>query len=122
MKREILFKAKRIDNGEWVEGHLIQDEDVSVILNKIINCNEEYFATEEWRPVDPKTICQFTGFKDMNGVKIFEGDLIHNYQAEENEVLFTCGGWHFRNYHANALELDGMELESIVLSNIHDND
>jgi uncharacterized phage protein (TIGR01671 family) len=66
MKREILFKAKRADNGEWVYGHLLSYRSIG----KWGNC-ENYSYTA----IMPDTVCQFTGLTDKNGNKIFEGDI-----------------------------------------------
>lgn len=65
--REILFKAKRIDNGKWIEGLL------TVMWREyhIINPDDENIAY----PIDPKTICQYTGLTDKNGNKIWENDI-----------------------------------------------
>lgn len=67
--REILFKAKRIDNGEWVEGYyMFYDND-----HIIITINEKGLLYERVRP---DTICQYTGLKDKKRKRIWENDII----------------------------------------------
>ena len=68
--REILFKAKRLDNGEWVEGYLYR---LGETLNPFIMCKNRNGESFE---VDPSTVCQYTGLTDKNGKKVFEWDVL----------------------------------------------
>lgn len=78
--REILFKAKCIDNGEWVEGNLFwqmyDGVNTLCIQTEPINANDYGDIIGEWYMVDPQTVCQYIGLTDKNGVKIFEGDIV----------------------------------------------
>ena len=80
MAREILFKAKRLDNGEWVEGYyLLIKEKVYIILEAETNCmdteNTDLYATE-WYEVMPETVCRYIGLTDKNSNKIWENDIV----------------------------------------------
>lgn len=89
--REILLKAKRVDNGEWVEGYytICKDKTFIGIDISIYSDIFEVFCTPviKWFEVDPETLCQFTGRCDKNGNKIWENDIIQ-YGAVAAVVKF----------------------------------
>lgn len=90
--REILFKAKRKDNGEWVEGYYRADQD----LDTHYICGWNYYASENGleresfeEEIDPDTICQYTGITDKNGRKIWENDIVYTFEESSKSFLIN---------------------------------
>lgn len=103
--REILFKAKRIDNGEWVEGSLI-DLDIGSGYCYIVPPYKKasilpiiFLITDRMKLVVPETLCQFTGLCDKSGKKIWEGDIV-NHNGDYAPVKFGmyCSSFDYGNY------------------------
>ena len=90
--REILFKAKRLDNGEWVEGYLVKYS--SAI--QVGDCSPWYIQVPLVDPddsggkynVDPSTVCEYTGLTDKNGKKVFVVDIIKCSKGCPHEVVW----------------------------------
>lgn len=125
--REILFKAKREDNGKWVEGNYVKKYDLSGKRHLILYVDN--YVRWKCVGIDPKTLCQFTGLYDKNGKRIWENDVVwlvydgkkHIYQIiwDNSELDFKATNGE-ENYGSNfeyLLCCDEIE----VIGNIFDN-
>lgn len=116
--REILFRGKRLDNGEWVEGSLIiwSYGGYSIEIGRLDTPMES---------VIPDTVGQYTGLTDNVQQRIFEGDIVSilpddgemgviKWADDEAMFVLEADGWYanFDNYYSTDLE---------VIGNIHDN-
>lgn len=137
--REIIFRGKRLDTGEWVEGDLrhggyyLNDPDVYIVCpfaGTIINYR-----------VDPTTVGQYTSLRDKNCKRIFEGDMLKPFDDEIDKMVvefhygsfLLClygergymgeGGWveegNYGVFESEPLSSYGDDIE--VIGNIHDN-
>ena len=86
MNDRYLYRAKRTDNGEWVEGNLIHAKKDYYICENPYECMNEYsslngqsYGFGGFKLVDSSTICQCTGLRDKNGKLIWENDVVEMY-------------------------------------------
>lgn len=134
MNREILFRGKRIDDEEWIYGMPARQPDGCLCEIEHLNYDRltNGVPSIEYFEVDPKTVCQYTGFVDKYGNKIFEGDIVAYTDmtyAENGYVEMGCVGevvWDEEElcFHVTErLSAESWEVlqECYVIGNIFDN-
>lgn len=134
-QREILFKAKRTDNGEWVEGipkYAEYEIGNWYMITRVHGMDERFghgnsgnvLLIHDAYEVDPETVCQYTGLTDKNGKKIFEEDIVVLDKGEEYEkngfVSYSNGVFVIQFEKTWDFLCTNLEYAEIV-GNIHDN-
>ena len=118
--REILFRAKRKDNGEWVYGDLLKNIDCIKIRER----EKDITRIAKSYEVIPETVGQFTGLKDINGKKIFEGDILEEEPGYYFEVIWSveCAKLKLQ-WRTKAIQYPEWNrgVNMTVIGNIHDN-
>lgn len=127
--REIKFRGKRTDNGEWVYGYAAKF--VHGLIPVILEDTEDGI---ESRKINPHTVGQFTGLSDYDGAEIFEGDIVKcsythpvdigSFDGPNEQEETVIGAVEYRNgcffigvYDIGSFDIDEME----IIGNIHDN-
>jgi uncharacterized phage protein (TIGR01671 family) len=146
MSREILFKAKRKDNGKWVEGYYCKLDETTYCISEDYERHpvptHHYILQEtmtDWGlpnkfyqfEIDPDTLSQYTGLTDKNGNKIWENDICDRKEKYPEIVVFNKGDWQLdysyvfgKEIHTDACNLGFYVCERKcveVIGNIFDN-
>lgn len=138
--REILFRGRRIDNGQWAEGAFLNDRDGAFYICPAVsditygdNGNRRRIGC--WFKVDPTTVGQYTGMIDNDGKRIFEGDVVYSIYSKRNYVVLfdeytytgagfgeeSAHGWYGVEFGGYKTPMGSAENWAVIVGNIHDN-
>lgn len=127
-----LYRGKRKDNGEWVEGNLFENDNTHfpmvlighVIMSRDKHTNELSFDGFGLCEVDPVTVGQFTGITDIGGKRIFEGDImktaVSGLTPHTGVVEYADGAFGLRCTDGAALFLCFVAGSFTIIGNVHD--
>jgi uncharacterized phage protein (TIGR01671 family) len=130
---EILFRGKRVDNGEWVEGNLItgtwyMDDRPITAISPVDNVFYPHCETSGYEEIIPETVGQYTGIEDVAGRKIFEGDIVRCGTGRICKVVYFTSPSHcgFDLYAVNGFDAPPpikwkLFTDTEVIGNVYDN-
>lgn len=121
MNREVLFRGKTTDTGEWVYGYLASgkhwlDEDSMTVIIPTDGTFYPHCEISEYDLVDPETVGQYVGWEDVKGNKIFEGDILESTTRRSDRRILISD-----IYNASGLYIYISEYGYEIIGNIWDN-
>ena len=128
MNREIKFRGKRLDNGEWTCGYFYQESGNTYIIE---DCQKESMLNRNITyKVDPDTVGQYTGLKDKNGKEIYDGDILAHNGEPIGYIVDGVRGYcfdviYFSPEYEKSWSLYGVVINDFqgdieIIGNIHD--
>lgn len=121
--REILFRGKREDNGDWVEGYYVLNVYLPGTIEEKICPTIQPFG-RQGHAVLPDTVGQYIGKDDKNGAKIYEGDILEGAWGDRLVVYYDSCYLAFRVKNSSGQERDISYYDNgklVVVGNIYDN-